>query len=58
MQDRKFQKQPSLSQTKSNKGRQILKLIKAKDCKNVVLKILRRNALKMSNNLEIDAGWN
>ena len=47
MQDGKFQKQPSLSLTKSNKGgRQILKVIETKDLKNMILTILGRNEHK------------
>ena len=56
MQDGKFQKQPSLSLTKSNKGRKIVRLIKTKDCTIMILIILRRNVHKKSNNLTKNAG--
>ena len=58
MHDGKFQNQPSLSLTKSNKRRKILKLIETKDCKNMILTILRRNVHEKSTRLKIHIGWN
>jgi len=43
MQDGEFQMQPSLFPSKSNKGRQNLIFFVTKDCKNVILTIVRRN---------------
>ena len=42
MQGGNFQNQPSLSLTKRNEGKQILKLIETKDYTNMILTILRR----------------
>ena len=47
----------SLSSTDSNKGTQILKFFETKDCKNMILTILRWNILKKFNNLTICASW-